>query len=51
MVVLGGLKSLRLSSRGGGEAGALAEDGPDVPGIHWLKKQAGSRTCGCHGAF
>lgn len=32
--VLGGLESLRLSSRGGGEAGAPAEDGPEVPGIH-----------------
>lgn len=32
--VLGGLESLRLSSRGGGEAGAPAEDRPEVPGIH-----------------
>lgn len=38
MVVLGGLKSLRLSVSGSGEAGAPAEDRPDVPGIHRLKK-------------
>lgn len=50
MVVLGGLKSLRLSSSGVCEAGAPAEHSPDVPGIHWLRETSRALRLCCHGA-
>lgn len=52
VVVLGGLKPLRLSSSGSSEAGAPEEDISDVHGRDSLAEEMSRVLClWCHGAF